>query len=366
MSELRFNPLTGRWVTMAAERRLRPGDFVPRRLPVQVDLAGPCPFCPGNEEETPPALESYGPHGRWRVRVVPNRYPAFAGRRPARGHRAGPAAPPVPGHRHPRGGGAQPRPRGLLGRPVRRPGRPAHGGRARPARGARLGAGRGVHPVHRQPRAGGRRLDRASPRPAPRRAVRARRAGGRAGRLTGPSRPARCCTAAISRGGATGPAGGGGRDRVVALCPYWSGHPTSYWSCPGSRSAHLDRAAPADLAAVGRLLRDVLVRPTPGAGRRRLQPRRPLAPRTATDRTFHWHVHVLPHVTTGAGFEQGTGVRINVVPPEAAARQLRDVARDSVSPGGCAPGPHRRPAPRRSPKKCERRPAHASLSRRMF
>ena len=79
MSELRWNLLARRWVTVTAERRLRPADFAPRRLRVQADLGRPCPFCPGNEEETPPALEAYGPHGRWLVRVLPNLYPAFAG-----------------------------------------------------------------------------------------------------------------------------------------------------------------------------------------------------------------------------------------------------------------------------------------------
>ena len=31
---------------------------------------------------------------------------------------------------------------------------------------------------------------------------------------------------------------------------------------------------------------------------------------------FHWHVHLLPKLTTRAGFEMGTGVLINVVGPE--------------------------------------------------
>ena len=79
MTELRFNPLAGRWVTVAGERMSRPSDFVPRRLPVEAEPNRPCPFCPGHEEDTPPALESYGPKGGWQVRVVPNLYPAFAG-----------------------------------------------------------------------------------------------------------------------------------------------------------------------------------------------------------------------------------------------------------------------------------------------
>jgi UDPglucose--hexose-1-phosphate uridylyltransferase len=43
------------------------------------------------------------------------------------------------------------------------------------------------------------------------------------------------------------------------------------------------------------------------------------------DNTFHWHAHVLPKVTTRAGFELGTGVLINVVPPEQAAADLNSI-----------------------------------------
>jgi UDPglucose--hexose-1-phosphate uridylyltransferase len=38
---------------------------------------------------------------------------------------------------------------------------------------------------------------------------------------------------------------------------------------------------------------------------------------------FHWHAHIWPKATTRAGFELGTGVAINIVPPEAAAEELR-------------------------------------------
>lgn len=80
MSQLRLDPLTGRWVVISADRADRPQPFATRSRPAQEDPEAPCPFCPGNEEATPPALETYGPHGDWLVRVVPNLYPAFSGR----------------------------------------------------------------------------------------------------------------------------------------------------------------------------------------------------------------------------------------------------------------------------------------------
>ena len=90
MSQLRLNPLTGRWVTVAVERAARPAELISRQLPVESDPARKCPFCPGNEEATPPALETYGPNGRWLVRVVPNLFPAFEGNDPLRVQNLGP------------------------------------------------------------------------------------------------------------------------------------------------------------------------------------------------------------------------------------------------------------------------------------
>ena len=40
---------------------------------------------------------------------------------------------------------------------------------------------------------------------------------------------------------------------------------------------------------------------------------------------FHWHVDILPRLTVRAGFEMGTGVEVNVYPPERAAEDLRAV-----------------------------------------
>jgi UDPglucose--hexose-1-phosphate uridylyltransferase len=39
---------------------------------------------------------------------------------------------------------------------------------------------------------------------------------------------------------------------------------------------------------------------------------------------WHWRIEVLPRVTTTAGWEWGTGLLINTMFPEEAARRLRD------------------------------------------
>jgi len=79
MPELRKDIVTERWVIIATERAKRPHDFLPTAT--EPDHS-PCPFCPGNEEQTPPELWASrtvgGPNQRgWNVRVIPNKFPAL-------------------------------------------------------------------------------------------------------------------------------------------------------------------------------------------------------------------------------------------------------------------------------------------------
>ena len=122
-NQLRLDPLSGRWVVVSTGRAERPFAFVVGSEPVQDDTSRPCPFCPGNEEASPPALETYGASGSWLVRVVPNLYPGLRGRRALRGGQPGPGLHPGHGGRDPRGADPLPRARRLVVRcsPTSRP-----------------------------------------------------------------------------------------------------------------------------------------------------------------------------------------------------------------------------------------------------
>ena len=48
------------------------------------------------------------------------------------------------------------------------------------------------------------------------------------------------------------------------------------------------------------------------------------APRRGAPSEFCWHIDIVPRLTIRAGFELGTGVEINVYPPERAASDLRE------------------------------------------
>ncbi len=80
MPELRRDPIIGRWVIIATERGKRPVDF---SSPEPSKAGGFCPFCTGNEDKTPAEVLAYRPAETapnsegWRIRVVPNKFPAL-------------------------------------------------------------------------------------------------------------------------------------------------------------------------------------------------------------------------------------------------------------------------------------------------
>ncbi|HNS31382.1 MAG TPA: DUF4931 domain-containing protein [bacterium] len=80
MSELRKDPVIGRWVVIATERKLRPSDF---SAPIEMPKQTFCPFCPGNEDKTPAEIfavrpDSSAPNTKgWAIRVVSNKFPAL-------------------------------------------------------------------------------------------------------------------------------------------------------------------------------------------------------------------------------------------------------------------------------------------------
>jgi len=84
LPELRVDPLSGLRVIVAGERGDRPGAFLPVGERPSIDAEGD-PFLEGHEDRTPPEVYAVRPDGGaadrpgWRVRVVPNLYPAHAG-----------------------------------------------------------------------------------------------------------------------------------------------------------------------------------------------------------------------------------------------------------------------------------------------
>ncbi|MET0727039.1 MAG: galactose-1-phosphate uridylyltransferase [Acidimicrobiales bacterium] len=320
MSQLRLNPLTGRWVTVAVERAARPGELISRPLAVEADADRRCPFCPGNEEATPPALETYGPSGTWLVRVVPNLFPAFEGHEPLRVENLGPVFTQASAsgvHEvlvfSPQHDGSwadlDDKQAGLAMAAIR----------DRMEDHARRSTVRYTQAIVNAGRAAGASLEHPHGQllgiPFVPGEIAEEEAGFR--RFEG---SCLLCTVLEAEAQALH------RmviddEKVLVVCPFWSGAPYEMLVIPRSHEVHLENTSPADVVAVGRAIRDALRLLRSHVGECAYNIVFHTAPHHH-DGPFHWHVHVIPRLTSLAGFEQGTGVMINIVAPEAAARHL--------------------------------------------
>jgi UDPglucose--hexose-1-phosphate uridylyltransferase len=79
MSTLRQDPTSRQWAVMAPVRADRPHAPVVVPRPDLPELDPSCPFCLGNEHQTPPEILRDPKQGDWQVRVVPNLYGALSG-----------------------------------------------------------------------------------------------------------------------------------------------------------------------------------------------------------------------------------------------------------------------------------------------
>lgn len=308
-------------MTIVKSRADRPTDFAPRDRRVEAEPDRPCPFCPGNEEATLPALETTDDGGRWIVRVVPNLYPAFEGEGHFAVEHLGPVhvkadasgihevfvySPDHDGALHTLDDhGASAFMHALKRRFVDHA-RTEHVRYTQAIVNHGREAGASLAHPHGQllglPFVPGEILDEE-------RAL-ARFVGG-------------CvlCTT-IEAELATGDRVVAATDDVVVLCPYWSGSPYELLIVPRRHETHLQGADAESLDAVGRALRDATATLNAALGDVAFNVGFHTAPHQHTGE-YHWHVHLWPNLVTLAGFERGTGVMINIVPPEDAADVLR-------------------------------------------
>jgi UDPglucose--hexose-1-phosphate uridylyltransferase len=315
-NELRRDPITGRWVVIAAGRAARPGSF-PRRAHARHDAEG-CPFCAGNEDQTPPEVEADRAPGLpadspgWTVRVVPNKYAALS---------PGPAE-PVDG-RVPAAGAHEV----IIHGPDHRTAiteldlvtlqTVIRTWRSRLARWRREPLGSVTIIVNEGPEAGASlehahsQLFATAFRPDLTEAELARLTAGDC---------AACALVQIERkAGDRVVADDGG---LLAVCPWASAMPFEGLIVPEDHlpafedgDDDTDRTLAVALRAhLGRIATVVEGEPA-------LNLVLHSAPPGVDD--FHWHLHVLPRLTILGGFELGTGAYINVVDPDVAADRLR-------------------------------------------
>ncbi len=346
--ELRIDQLTGLRTLLATGRAERPEAFVAQRPGAAPDAREGCPFCEGREERTPPEVWARRPGGGapdsdgWTQRSVPNLYPAFipsdGDAAPARG---APSESGLSSSADPLRSSSRSTDPGLFKAAGAHGAHevivhaPAHAttlaelgseglAGAMEAWRERIGAHAAeasyVHAIVNQGPAAGASLEHSHAQLyalpfVPTEVAREReRFAAYHERTMGSHLLEDVMVEEVRR-----------RERLVAIddeaalfCPWASRSPFEMRLVPRSPEARFDR----DERGAALLHRGLRALAGLFGGEVQLNLWVRTAPRGTEE--FHWHVDIVPRLTTRAGFELGTGVDINVYPPERAAADLRE------------------------------------------
>jgi len=330
MSELRRDPIIGRWNIVNTDEPVGPEGFEIERRPLARTV---CPFCPGNERLTPPEIYAVrGPDARanepgWSLRVVPNKFPALR----------------VEGELQRRGLGLYDLSNGIGAHEVFIE-TPDHEKQMADLTVEELDAVLQAFAMRSLDLRGDKRLKYtlifknygvaagaslehshsqliALPI-VPKRVAEWLKGAERYFEFRG-----RCpfCDMIQQEQGDDARIVGENKS-FLALCPFVSSFPFEVWLLPKVHSPHFSQMTPDGSRDLARMLRDVLLRLRVSLS----DPpynfvinTSPIEPRERDE--YHWHLELIPKLTNVAGFEWGTGFYINPTPPEFAAKILRDV-----------------------------------------
>ncbi|QEH38216.1 Galactose-1-phosphate uridylyltransferase [Aquisphaera giovannonii] len=352
MPELRKDPIVGRWVIIAHERAKRPDDF--RSTPSASNEPKVCPFCEGHEELTPPEILAYRDFGSrpngpgWRLRVVPNRFPALK----------------IEGNLNKRGDGIYDMMAGIGAHEViiesprheismatlpednirevlwvyrdrlvdlKKDNRLVYG---MLFKNVREGGGASLEHTHSQ----------LIVTPIVPISVWEEMTGS----LEFYNYRGRCIYCDMNQQELAV------EKRVVldsthftAFCPYASRFPFETWIVPKNHASHFENIPKPGVDDLGHVLHQVLNKLELALDNPSYNYIIHTAPFDQPELPhYHWHIEVIPRLTRIAGFEWGSGFYINPVPPEHAAAFLREIEVNAPSP--IYAGPHR-PASARTP-----------------
>jgi len=304
MPDLRRDPVTGELVLIAPGRAARPHTVAATPTPPTAPM---CPFCPGHEPKTPPEVFRTGTGAPgtpgWRVRVVPNLYPIVGG--PEVGEGAGGAHEVVvlsPDHNRSFGMLADDEAIEVLG--VMRDRARHHLARGCAFVQVLVNHGRAAGASIAHPHAQVVALEFVPP------AVAALAARFEAA-TRDPLSADRECDPALHMSSAP----------ASVWCPWASRAPYTMRVAPPAPVVSFDGADDVAIAAVAVAARDALARVSQAIN----DPAYNLVVYTAPPGCArpYWFVEIVPRTSVVAGFEQGTGVLVNTVTPEAASEVLR-------------------------------------------
>lgn len=115
----------------------------------------------------------------------------------------------------------------------------------------------------------------------------------------------------------------------ICFSPYASRFPFETWIVPKNHNSHYENIQKNELDELGTVLKTILMKLEIALDKPAYNYIIHTSPfDTQSLPHYHWHMEIIPRTTRIAGFEWGTGFYINSVPPEQAAAYLRDVEVD--------------------------------------
>jgi UDPglucose--hexose-1-phosphate uridylyltransferase len=329
--ELRKDPVVGRWVIISTERARRPSDF--NTEPVRA-RGGPCVFCAGHEDKTPPEIIAVRPpdtrpnSAGWSLRVVPNKFPALR----------------IEGDLEPSGEGLYDRMNGVGAHEVVIE-TPEHDGSlasmsADAVTEVLLAFRERMLDLKKDPRfeyilvfknhgeAAGASLEHPHSQLIATPIIPIMVSEELTGSKEYWERKERCVWCDVirqdrrDRRRVVGDAGG-----FVALEPFAPRFPFETWILPVRHGSAFEESGVEELRGLAEMLGGFLRRMNHTLGMPPFNFMLHTAPlRDGPLEYFHWHLEIIPKLTRVAGYEWGSGFFINPVPPEDAADALRTAA----------------------------------------
>ena len=128
-------------------------------------------------------------------------------------------------------------------------------------------------------------------------------------------------------------------DHLVCVAPYAAKGPFETMIVPKRHDGSFANMTREEVKAFAALLKDLAVRLDTCLHDPPYNYTFHTAPiREGNNPHLHWHLNLTPRLTIAAGFELGTGIYINVTPPEEAARYLREATLSSDDQQGASEG----------------------------
>jgi len=331
MSEFRKDPVTGRSVIIAPQREKRPHQLGHKNDSARSE---PCPFCAGNEAMTPPEvwaqrqINTQPDTPGWRVRVVPNKYPALENRGAWTDRHEGiyeawnglgvhEVIIESPDHWVNVGQISEARFGDILRayrdrlRDLQRDGRWAY---LLLYKNQGSLAGATLEHIHSQ---------LVALPVVPKEAIDELSGAKKHHELTGRCIYCDMIQAELGHGERLVLAS----ESFVALCPFAPRFAYETWILPKNHQAAFVESSEPEILALANALRDVLSRHNRALDNPPFNYFIHSTPvHEPASASFHWHMEILPQLARAAGFEWSSGSHMNSVAPEVAARLLRDVA----------------------------------------